>query len=154
MSSTKSPLTHLEALLQDDASQDVLLQGEVLLEELHPLQDIHTAAKLIQLFTDKDEHQDLLFSVLQVLEAAPPRVLATALLAEAPQLSQRSRHWPEVFFLRACRSLTHRAALSAAADQLPRAAREETKAVLGAIIRKNPGESVHLTPLWTALSGN
>ena len=154
MSSAEFPLTHLEALLQDDASQDVLLQGELLLEELHPLQDIHTAAKLIQLFTDKDEHQDLLFSILQVLEAAPPGVLATALLAEAPQLSQRSRHWPEVFFLRACRSLTHRAALCATADQLPWADRKQAKAVFGAIIRQNPKESEHLTPLWTVLSGH
>lgn len=127
MSSTKSPLAHLESLLRDSPSQDLLIRGEIHLEGLHPLQRVNTAARLIQLFTDRGEQQDLLFSILQVLEAATPRVLAASLLHTTPCLVERSRHWPEVFFLRACRSLPQRTALCAKAARLPLPAREEVR---------------------------
>lgn len=131
---------------------DMVVRGEALLQGLVPLTDAECAEGLFELFTDEDDAQGLLWSVLQVLETLPAATFALALLSASPELSQSSLDWTEIFFLRALRHPQTKASLETVAKEGKGLRRNETSQTLATIQERNPKDSQLFQPLLSLLA--
>ncbi len=101
MNDLKLKVTRLQKLIEDSTVEDSkVLEIEALLNEIADLEDEECIQLLIQLFNDDYPFDDIMFSIIHVVEKFEDNVYVEKVLSTLPTFAFKSPRWCAIIHMR------------------------------------------------------